>query len=146
MNCNQRGMWELTPSYQKVQRECSKWFKPDHKNHNFFFFFAFKKILCTQKEKVDLGKYLKFNDGQNCCSTSQFLFHMRSSDHLVPVPYNYAIFLIRRWQDQLLSCFWVGRQICADPCLLSRSPPMTNAHISELAVLEKTKLDEQSGR
>ena len=50
-----------------------------------------KKKVCTQKKKEIEGKYLKFSDGQNCFSTSQFIFHTRSSDRRMPVPSNYAI-------------------------------------------------------
>jgi len=92
MNCNQRGMRKLHLHTMNYKGNVLNSLKLDHKITKEYFALK-KKKLCAQKEKVDLGKYLKCNDDQSCYSASQFLFHMRSSDHLMPVPYNCAILL-----------------------------------------------------
>ena len=94
MNRNQRGMRKLHLHTMNYKGNVLNSFKLDHKITKEYFALKKKhKKLCAQKEKVDLGKYLKCNDDQSCYSTSQFLFHMRSSDHLMPVLYNCVILL-----------------------------------------------------
>lgn len=146
MNCNNRGIWGLRLSYQVVQRNVLNGLNLILRARRNVFSFKEKNYVPRKKRQIQ-GKYLKCSGGQDCYFPSQFIFYKKGSEHHRPVPSNYAIFLAKRWQDRqtTLSHFSVGRHLYSPTFTISWSP-VTNTHIFELPVLEKTKLDELNGR